>query len=64
MSRRLDGRAEPTNPDVGLVVCFTGDGSVEMVIGELAKLRDLGLPIVIVCFADRLLALIELKVID
>ncbi len=43
------------------VVCFTGDGSLEMVIGELATLRDLRLPIVIVCFADRSLALIELK---
>lgn len=43
------------------VVCFTGDGSLEMVIGELATLRDLGQPVVIVCFADRSLALIELK---
>jgi acetolactate synthase-1/2/3 large subunit len=43
------------------VVCFTGDGSLEMVIGELATLRDLGLPVTIVCFADRSLALIELK---
>jgi acetolactate synthase-1/2/3 large subunit len=32
-----------------------------MTIGELATLRDLGLPLVIVCFADRSLALIELK---
>jgi acetolactate synthase-1/2/3 large subunit len=43
------------------VVCFTGDGSLEMVIGELATLRDLELPVTIVCFADRSLALIELK---
>jgi acetolactate synthase-1/2/3 large subunit len=43
------------------VVCFTGDGSLEMVIGELATLRDLGRPVTIVCFADRSLALIELK---
>ena len=43
------------------VVCFTGDGSLEMVIGELATLRDLRLPVTIVCFADRSLALIELK---
>jgi acetolactate synthase-1/2/3 large subunit len=43
------------------VVCFTGDGSLEMVIGELATLRDLGRPITIVCFADCSLALIELK---
>jgi acetolactate synthase-1/2/3 large subunit len=32
-----------------------------MTIGELATLRDLGLPLTIVCFADRSLALIELK---
>ena len=43
------------------VVCFTGDASLEMVIGELATVRDLGLPLVIVVFADRSLALIELK---
>jgi acetolactate synthase-1/2/3 large subunit len=49
--------ARPERP----VVCFTGDGGLEMVIGELATLRDLRLPVVIVCFADRSLALIELK---
>src|SRR3989442_13068204 len=43
------------------VVCFTGDASLEMVIGDLATLRDLRLPVTIVCFADRSLALIELK---
>ena len=43
------------------VVCFTGDGSLEMVIGELATLRDLRLPVTVVCFSDRSLALIELK---
>jgi len=49
--------ARPDRP----VVCFTGDGGLEMTIGELATLRDLGLPLAIVCFADRSLALIELK---
>jgi acetolactate synthase-1/2/3 large subunit len=49
--------ARPERP----VVCFTGDGGLEMTIGELATLRDLGLPLTIVCFADRSLALIELK---
>jgi acetolactate synthase-1/2/3 large subunit len=49
--------ARPDRP----VVCFTGDGGLEMTIGELATLRDLGLPLTIVCFADRSLALIELK---
>jgi acetolactate synthase-1/2/3 large subunit len=43
------------------VVCFTGDGSLEMIIGDLATLRDLGRPLTIVCFADQSLALIELK---
>jgi acetolactate synthase-1/2/3 large subunit len=43
------------------VVCFTGDGGLEMVIGELATVRDRGLPVIVVCFADRSLALIELK---
>lgn len=49
--------ARPDRP----VVCFTGDGGLEMTIGELATLRDLGLPLTIMCFADRSLALIELK---
>ena len=43
------------------VLCFTGDAGLEMVLGELATLRDLRLPITIVCFVDRSLALIELK---
>ncbi|HEV8585093.1 MAG TPA: thiamine pyrophosphate-binding protein [Methylomirabilota bacterium] len=43
------------------VVCFTGDGSLEMVIGDLATLRDLRRPLTLVVFADRSLALIELK---
>lgn len=49
--------ARPDRP----VVCFTGDGGLEMFLGELATLRDLRLPVAIVCFADRSLALIELK---
>lgn len=43
------------------IVCFTGDGGLEMVLGELATARDLGVPVIVVCFADRSLALIELK---
>ena len=43
------------------VVAFTGDAGLEMVLGELATLRDLKLPIVIVVFVDESLALIELK---
>ena len=49
--------ARPERP----VVCFTGDAGLEMTIGELATARDLGLPLTVVCFADRSLALIELK---
>ena len=50
-------RAAPDRP----LVAFTGDAGLEMVLGELATLRDLGLPVVIVVFVDASLALIELK---
>jgi acetolactate synthase-1/2/3 large subunit len=43
------------------VVAFMGDGGLEMVLGELSTLRDLGLPVVLVVFVDRSLALIEMK---
>ncbi len=49
--------ASPERP----VVAFTGDAGLEMFIGELATLRDLKLPIVIVVFVDESLGLIELK---
>lgn len=49
--------AAPERP----VVCFTGDAGLEMVMGELATLRDLGLAIPVIVFVDRSLALIELK---
>lgn len=49
--------AAPSKP----VVAFTGDAGLEMVLGELATLRDLNLPLVIVVFVDASLALIELK---
>ena len=38
-----------------------GDAGLEMIMGELATLRDLALPVVIVVFIDASLALIELK---
>jgi len=47
----------PTRP----VVAFVGDAGIEMILGELATLRDLKLPVVIVVFVDESLALIELK---
>jgi acetolactate synthase-1/2/3 large subunit len=43
------------------VVAFTGDAGLEMVLGELATLRDLGLPLIVIVFVDESLALIELK---
>ncbi|MDP6342923.1 MAG: thiamine pyrophosphate-dependent enzyme, partial [Alphaproteobacteria bacterium] len=49
--------AEPGRP----VVAFTGDGGLEMVLGELATLRDLRLPVIVVVFDDSSLALIEMK---
>jgi acetolactate synthase-1/2/3 large subunit len=49
--------AAPETP----VVAFTGDAGLEMVLGELATLRDLKLPVVVVVFVDASLALIEIK---
>ena len=49
--------AAPERP----VVALTGDAGLEMVLGELATLRDLRLALVIVVFVDASLALIELK---
>lgn len=43
------------------VVAFSGDAGMEMVLGDLATVRDSGLPIIIVVFVDESLALIELK---
>jgi acetolactate synthase-1/2/3 large subunit len=49
--------AAPERP----VIAFTGDAGLEMVLGELATLRDLKQQLVIVVFVDASLALIELK---
>ena len=43
------------------VVAFTGDAGLEMVLGELATLRDTGLPVIVIVFIDESLALIEMK---
>lgn len=43
------------------VLCFVGDAGLEMVLGELAPLRDLGLPVIIVTLVDESLGLIALK---
>lgn len=49
--------AGPARP----VVAVLGDGGLEMGLGELGTLRDLGLPVVLVVLQDASLALIELK---
>lgn len=49
--------AAPDRP----VVAFTGDAGLEMILGELATLRDLKIPVAVVVFVDASLALIELK---
>lgn len=49
--------ADPSRP----VVAVLGDGGLEMTFGELATLRDLGLPVVVLVVQDESLALIELK---
>ncbi len=43
------------------VVAVVGDAGLEMVLGELATVRDLGLPIIVVVMVDESLALIEMK---
>ena len=43
------------------VAAFVGDASLEMVLGELATLRDVRVPVIVVVFVDTSLALIELK---
>ena len=49
--------AEPDRP----VVLFTGDGGLLMVLGELATAVEQRLPLIVVCFVDHSLALIEVK---
>ncbi len=43
------------------VLCVVGDGCLEMVLGELATLRDLNVPVVIAVMVDGSLGLIEMK---
>lgn len=43
------------------VMAVMGDGCLDMVLGELATLRDVGLPVIVVVLNDASLALIELK---
>lgn len=48
---------DPSRP----VVAFVGDAGLEMGLGELATIRDLRLPVIIVVLVDESLALIEMK---
>jgi len=50
-------KANPQAP----VIAFSGDAGLEMVLGDLATLRDLKLSIILVIFVDDSLALIEMK---
>lgn len=49
--------AEPKRP----VIAFSGDAGLEMVLGELAIVRDHKFAIPIIVFVDAQLALIEMK---
>lgn len=42
-------------------ICFVGDAGLEMVLGEVATLRDQALPVIIIVLVDHSLALIEMK---
>lgn len=43
------------------VIAVTGDGGMDMVLGELATLRDMKMPMAIMVMVDEQLGLIELK---
>ncbi|MEM9048528.1 MAG: thiamine pyrophosphate-binding protein [Pseudomonadota bacterium] len=45
----------------GRALAVMGDGCLDMVLGELATLRDLALPVTVAVLVDASLALIELK---
>ncbi len=49
--------AKPQTP----VCAFVGDAGMDMILGELATLRDLNLPLIICVLVDECLSLIELK---
>jgi acetolactate synthase-1/2/3 large subunit len=44
-----------------MLLAAMGDGGLEMVLGELATLRDLALPVIVIVFDDQSLALIDQK---
>ncbi len=55
------GYAKAAGPNGPKVIAFIGDAGLEMVIGELATLRDMHLPVIVVLLVDQSLSLIELK---
>ncbi len=55
------GYAKAAGPDGPKVVAFVGDAGFEMVIGELATARDMGINLTVVVLVDEALSLIDLK---
>ncbi len=55
------GYAKAAGPDGPRVVAFVGDAGFEMVIGELATARDMGINLTVVVLVDEALSLIDLK---
>ncbi|MBO0346533.1 thiamine pyrophosphate-binding protein [Roseibium sp. CAU 1637] len=49
------------DPQAAPVIAFIGDAGLEMCLGELSTLRDLGIPVIVCVLVDRSLSLIELK---
>ncbi len=55
------GYAKAAGPEGPPVVAFVGDAGFEMVIGELATARDMGINLTVVVLVDDALSLIDLK---
>jgi len=55
------GYAKAAGPDGPKVVAFVGDAGFEMVIGELATARDMGINLTVIVLVDEALSLIDLK---
>jgi len=55
------GYAKAVGPEGPKVVAFVGDAGFEMVIGELATARDMGINLTVVVLVDEALSLIDLK---
>ncbi len=55
------GYAKAAGPEGPKVVAFVGDAGFEMVIGELATARDMGINLTVIVLVDEALSLIDLK---